>query len=117
MNTTTPIPFNQTEEAFFLNCVGEVMKVWASKTGQATLNISVEKGMVDLQLGFKLGLPGDHHLPPQQYPSQTPPRYKTPARKTKDRARAAAHQAQLLRTNSESDLSIPQVNQDVHQQQ
>ena len=65
MKTTSPILFNQTEEAFFLNCVGEVMKVWASKSGQAKLNISVENGLVDLQLGFKLGQPENLHIPPQ----------------------------------------------------
>ena len=44
--------YNQTEEVFFLNFVGEVMKVWASKSGKAKLNILVENGLVDLQLGF-----------------------------------------------------------------
>ena len=70
MNTTPNISYNHTEEAFFLSCVDEVMKVWASKSGQANLKISVEDGKVDLQLGFKLGLPGDVHLAPSQpFPS------------------------------------------------
>ena len=56
--------YNQTEEVFFLNCVGEVMKVWASKSGKAKVNILVENGLVDLQLGFKLGFPEDPHLSP-----------------------------------------------------
>ena len=86
--TTNPssIPFRQTEELFFLSCVGEVLKVWASKSGQAKLNISVENGMADLQLAFKLGLPGDSHLPSSPY--HHPPKYKSPSRK----ARAAAQQ-------------------------
>jgi hypothetical protein len=61
----------------------------------AKVNISVENGMADLQLAFKLGMPGDAHLP--SYPDNHSPKYKTPARKAKDRARAPAHQqAQLL---------------------
>ena len=104
-----PIPFSLTEEAFFLNCVGEVRKVWASKSGQAKLNIFAKKGIADLQLNFQLGPPEDYHLPHQPHHSQNPPRYKTPARLAKDRARAAAHQqAQLLRSSStKSDDSIP----------
>jgi hypothetical protein len=112
MKTTFPIPFTQTEEAFFLNCVGEVMMVWASKSGQAKLNISVENGLVDLQLGFKLGQPENPHIPPQyNQSSQNLPKYKTPAQKAKDRARAAAHQqSQLLRTSYESAQPQPNVN-------
>ena len=100
MNTTDQIPFNLTEEAFLLNCTKEVMKVWASKSGKAKMNIIVNNGSVDLQLDFKLGPPRDPHLPPRPHQPQTPPRFKTPARKEKDRARAAAHQqAQLLKTS------------------
>ena len=69
------------------------------------MKISVEDGKVDLQLGFKLGLPGDEHLAPSQPISSHSPRYKNPARKAKDKARAAAHhQKQLHLTNSESAL-------------
>ena len=103
MNSDLKIPYNRTEEAFFLSCVDEVMKVWASKSGQASLKISVEDGKVDLQLGFKLGLQGDAHLTPSQpFPCPIPPRYKTPARKAKDKARAAAHQQQLHPKTTES---------------
>ena len=119
MNTTSNISFSHTEEAFFLSCVDEVRKVGASKSGQAHLNISVEDGKVDLQLGFKLGLPRDKHLAPslQEVPSHSPPRYKTPARKAIDKARAAAHQQrQLHLTNSESVLCHPQ-DLPPHQQQ
>ena len=110
MNTT----YMQTEESFFLNCVGEVMKVWANKSGKARLNISLDVGVVDLQLGFKLGFPEDPHLsppPPDLHTSY--PKYKTEAKKAKDRARAAAHQHALRTRSSESD----QVTQDTHQQQ
>ena len=117
MNTSpSSIPFNQTEEAFFLSCVGEVRKVWASKSGHANLNISVQNGMAELQLAFKLGLPGDSHL--TSYPTPHHPRYKTPARKAKDRARAAAHQqAQLTRTSSDFNQSQELPQQHVQGQQ
>ena len=59
MNTSRPIPFTMTEEAFLLNCVKEVMKVWATKSGKADMNISVINGMADLQLNFRLGSPRD----------------------------------------------------------
>jgi hypothetical protein len=57
-------------------------------------------------LTFSL-LPGDpHHHPPQLF-HKNPPKYKTPSRKAKDRARTAAHQqALLLRTSSESELPL-----------
>ena len=80
MNTTNPnhIQFSPSEEAFFLNCVGELMKVWASKSGKAGMHISVQNGLADLQLNFQLGSPGDPHLSPQPPPFQKPPRFKTP---------------------------------------
>ena len=68
------------------------MKVWASTAGSADMNISVKDGMANLHLDFQLGFPGQAHLPPPPQDFQTTPRYKTPARKAKDRARAAAHQ-------------------------
>ena len=86
------------------------MKVWASKSGQAGMNISVQNGLANLQLNFQLGSPGDPHLSPQPHPFQKPPRFKTPARKAKDRARAAAHQqAQLLNSScsKSADSSSP----------
>ena len=114
MNATSQVLFNQTEEAFFLSCVDEVMKVWASQSGQANLNISVENGKVDLQLAFKLGLPGDAHLPPPQH-NFNPPRFKSPARKAKDKARAAAHQKQQLQQSNEEPLISPvQDHQQLH---
>ena len=58
MNTTSQVHFNQTEEAFFLRCVGEVIQGWASQSGKdtlpnsqsgkANLNISVENGKADI---------------------------------------------------------------------
>ena len=98
-NTSTP--FNLSEEAFLLNSIKEVIKVW-SHHGQASFNLSVKDGNTDLRLGFQLGLPGDHHLPANQQRDkehQQPPRYKSPAKKEKDKARAANHQALLVKQN------------------
>ena len=105
MDAPSHIPYNQTDEAFFFSCVGEVMKVWRSKSGHAILNISVENGLVYHQLGCRLGQAENHHMPSQTNYNQTPPRYKSSSCKAKDRARAAAHQqAQLLRLGSEPDV-------------
>ena len=82
------IPFTLSEEAFLLNSLHEVTKVWASATGKATFNLSVQDGQAHLQLGFQLGMPGDHHLQPHQ-----PRNQKTTLRKERDRQRAAEHQA------------------------
>jgi hypothetical protein len=66
------------------------MKVWANKSGNARLNISVEDGVVDLNLGFTLGSLGEPHLsPPTDHPPSHP-KYKTEANKAKDRARAVS---------------------------
>ena len=86
------IPFSLSEEAFLLNSLHEVTKVWARATGKATFNLSVQDGQAHLQLGFQLGMPGDPHLPPYQ-PSK--PRFKTSVRKERDRVRAAEHQAKI----------------------
>ena len=51
-NPNSPIHFAQTEEAFLLNCVGEVIKIWASKSGKDNMKISVENGMVELNHDF-----------------------------------------------------------------
>ena len=83
-------PFSLSEEAFLLKSLSEVTKVWASATGKATFNFSVQDGQAHLQLGFQLGRPGNHHLPPQPPGSN---KTKTSFRKERDRLRAAEHQA------------------------
>ena len=83
-------PFSLSEEAFLLKSLSEVTKVWASATGKATFNFSVQEGQAHLQLGFQLGRPGNHHLPPQPPGSN---KTKTSFRKERDRLRAAEHQA------------------------
>ena len=90
--TNNSTQFSLSEEAFLLNSLREVTKVWASQSGKASFNFSVQDGQAHLQLGFQLGLPGDHHLPPSEVSS---PRYKGSVRKQRDRMRAAEHQARL----------------------
>ena len=89
------IPFSLSEEAFILNSLSEVTKVWARATGKATFNFSVQDGQAHLQLGFQLGMPGDPHLPPHP-PSL--PKAKTSFRRERDRLRAAEHQERLNST-------------------
>ena len=90
------IPFNLSEKAFLLSCVQEVIQVWSSH-GQANLNLSVNDGHAVVHLGFQLGNPRDAHaqIPPHQPDLAQSFKYKSPARKEKDRARAAAHQTKL----------------------
>ena len=111
--TTT---FNLTEEAFLLESLHEVVKVWSRGSGQASFNLDVCDGVADLKLCFKLGLPGDLHVvpgvvphPPFQHQHQNhhpqakkQKRRKGPAQLAKDRARAAAHQTRL-----QSEAAVP----------
>ena len=87
------------------------MKVWASGSGEAKFDVSIENGVAKLNLSFTLGNPSDPHYEPiyaaQQAPQHVPHddlqyvpqqqasgrRRKGPARREKDRARAAAYQA------------------------
>ena len=77
MNT---FPFSLSEEAFLLDSLREVTKVWGRASGKASFNLSIEDGQANLHLGFQLGLPGDLHLPlPHHDPS--PPKYKGSVRR------------------------------------
>ena len=91
-----------TEEAFLLSSLKEVVNNRGRGAGQASFNLTVEDGVADLQLNFKLGLPTDAHLhhehgqhPLHQHQEQVQKkkRCKGPARRDRDRARAAAFQA------------------------
>ena len=62
--------------------------MWGMGTGHASFNFTVENGKGSLQLGFQLGLPHEVHVYPQGHP-----RRKCPARRERDRKRAAAFQA------------------------
>ena len=106
MDQANPSMFNITEEAFLLASLKEVVHVWARGNGQASFNLSIKDGQADLQLGFQLGRVADPHLPHLHYHEAAPafnqdqdyqphPRrkWKGPARRDRDRARAAQHQA------------------------
>ena len=80
--------FSVTEESFLLRSLREVVMVWKGGTGQASFNLSINRGSADLQLGFQLGRPDEPHLQPQQQQRQ-----KGAKRQERDRARAEAHQA------------------------
>ena len=116
-----PTTFNLTEEAFLLNSLHEVVKIWGRGSGHANFNLQIENGSAELQLSFKLGCPDDPHIVlPEHVPSNQhfdPPKHeyapshhydqdqeeqpsqhcrhrrrKGPARKEKDRIRARNHQ-------------------------
>ena len=121
MNTSN---FSYSEEAFLLNSLHEVVKVWASGNGKADFSLKIKDGAAELQLAFKLGRPCDDHVvPPHHYNLQQPQhdlhheqllprrprrRHKGPARREKDRARAEQHQACLKSKSAESaDILLP----------
>ena len=106
MNHSKTTNFHCSEEAFILSSLREVVNVWSRGSGQATFNLSIVDGFADLQLGFRLGHPTDPHLLPDpvhplHLPSdeanyvQSRKRKNGPARREKDRARAASHQARF----------------------
>ena len=104
---TSSSTFSLTEEAFLLNSLHEIVKIWARGSGKASFSLDVSDGQANLSLGFQLGHPGDQHYDPgahlhhhhphdqQQDVVQQKRRHKGPKRREKDRARAAAHQARL----------------------
>ena len=110
------INFNRSEEAFVQSSLNEVVKIWATGSGQASFRLDVSDGLATLQLSFQLGKPTDVHcdlgVGPQPaghvhaYRHQHHHRRKGPARREKDRARAAAHQARLLQSEGRSNPTL-----------
>ena len=101
-------PPYQTEEAFLLRSLKEVVMVWNRGTGQASLNLSVKDGKADLQLGFQLGQPWDPHLQ-QPPPQHHHPRTKTSKQKSRDNERAAAHQVRKAAASADPPVVAPAV--------
>ena len=60
---------NNTEEAFLLSSLNEVVKVWARGFGQAKFDLIICDGVADVSLNFKLGHPSDQHWDPT-HPTQ-----------------------------------------------
>jgi hypothetical protein len=97
--------FSLSEEAFLLNSLHEIVKIWASGSGKASFSLDVCDGKANLSMGFQLGHPSDQHHDPDAQPHHLPHeqqdvakqkrRQKGPKRREKDCARAAAHQARL----------------------
>ena len=127
----SPTTINFTEEAFLLNSLQEGVKIWGKGIGQASFHLQIDNGTADLQLGFKLGLPSDLHVVPPAPPDPDPQpnqhqrkevddqhiqncgyqqqrRRKGPARRAKDRVRAAQHQACLQsKSAAPADIILP----------
>ena len=73
MNTTN---CSYSEEAFLLNSLHEVVKVWASGNGKADFQLKIDNGTAELQLAFRLGHPNDVHVvPPQNYNHHQKPQH------------------------------------------
>ena len=101
--------YSVTEEAFLHSSLHELVKVWASGSGKASFHLDICDGVAELQLNFKLGhpsqshcdqyVPQHHHLHDKQEGYQPRRRRrKGPARRERDRLRAAEHHARTTQT-------------------
>ena len=103
MVDTNTTRFTQQKRLFLLNKLDEVIKFWACGSGHGSFSFTIKNGIPSLQCGLKLNLQDvagiDPVLPHQQHHPQHDAvhrrRHKGPARKAKDRQRAARHQAAL----------------------
>ena len=108
MKNSAAHTFSDSEHAFVLRSLEEVVKVWKTGSSQASFSLDVKEGAATLQLSFQLGSPDNLHSEHLKQPvahhhhhvcdvnQQTRPtwrRHKGPARRQKDRARAAAYRA------------------------
>ena len=88
--------FSNTDEAFVLATLKEFVKKWNFES-RALLNLVCQEGTAWVKLALQLGHPAALHDVPRPPPGQDgPPRRrnkKGPARREKDRVRAAAHRA------------------------
>ena len=62
--------FNNTEEAFLLSSLNEIVKVWAKGSGRAKFDLNICDGVAELSLNFKLGHPSDQYCDPPHPPQQ-----------------------------------------------
>ena len=118
--------FTNSEESFLLCSLHEVLKVWKRGSSQASFNLDIKDGVATLQLNFHLGNPNDlhydhHHVPQPDvhyhghhlHKQARGGRHKGPARREKDRARAAAYQAAKLRAAASAAPSAPVVTEEM----
>ena len=96
-----------TEETFVLSTFKEFVKIWGSE-GRAKLNIECKDGSAWIKLTAQLAHPASHHyLPHQDQPYPSSHRQKGPARREKDRQRAAAHRARLEQLPAAARTNVP----------
>ena len=92
---------------FVMASVTEFLSVWALG-GEASLNLTTNKGLATVGFNCTLGHPGASHsipafFPPPSPPTPSPPsrpRHRGPAEKEKNRLRAARHQAAQVKDSS-----------------
>ena len=96
--------FTHHKRLFLLNKLDEIIKLWASGSGQGSFSFNVKNGTPNLQCGIQLEMedvrvfvadpvhPYQHHPHHQQAVHR---RRRGPARRFRDRQRAAKHQAAL----------------------
>ena len=87
----------------------EVIRLWHRGSGQGTFFFSVNEGNPNLQYGIQLDfteipVPGDLQHP-QHHPHKAAARRRGPARKARDRTRAAKYQAAKAATAASPDES------------
>ena len=88
--------FHQLKREFLHRQLDEVIAIWARGSGQGKFKLSVDEGIPDLQFGIQLNFQdAPLHKPPHnphEHPHKTK-RRRGPARQSRDRIRAADHQA------------------------
>ena len=62
--------FGNTEEAFVLSSLKEIVKVWGSG-GQGCFNLDCQNGTAWVKIAFQLGSPADQHYVPCNTPHPT----------------------------------------------
>ena len=96
--------FTNQKRLFLLNKLDEIIKLWASGSGQGSFNFTVKNGTPNLQCGIQLEMEdvrvrvADPVHPYQHNPHHhqaVQRRRRGPARRSRDRQRAANHQAGL----------------------
>jgi hypothetical protein len=105
MSNNTP-SFTHKKRIFLLNKLDEVIKIWASGSGQGSFSFTVENGTSSLQYGLQLemqdvGGAEPAHVPHEPVAHGHRRRHRGPARKARDRQRAARHQATLAAAKTE----------------
>ena len=70
---TSSSTFSLTEEAFLLQSLHEIVKIWARGVGKASFSLDVHDGKANLNLGIQLGHPSEQHYDPGDQPKPPPP--------------------------------------------